>query len=64
MKVRNNAFIVSWVADSAFNQIKGRSLVGFFNNNQLVRIDIDGNGQAIYYPKEEDDNKLIGVNKA
>ena len=64
--VDRNAFIVSLVADSAYNQIKGRKLVGTFVKNQLRSIDVNGNGQAIYYPLDDSFDKpvTIGVNKA
>ncbi|NNE54925.1 MAG: hypothetical protein HKN32_02815, partial [Flavobacteriales bacterium] len=62
-----NAFIASRVSEGAYNQIKGRTLVGAFSENKLVQIDINGNGQAIYFPLDESEGeppKTIGVNKA
>ena len=66
MYVDHDAFIASLVADSAYNQITGRALLGTFVNNSLSQIDINGNGQAIYYATEEDVEppKILGVNKA
>ena len=37
-------------------------MVGYFANNELFKIDVDGNGQTIYYPKDKD--AIIGVNRA
>jgi hypothetical protein len=37
-------------------------MVGYIRNQQLYQIDVNGNGQSIYYPA--DDKELIGVNKA
>jgi lipopolysaccharide export system protein LptA len=64
--VSNSAFIVSQVADSAFNQIKGRHLTGYFRSNALYKIRVEGNGQTIYYPSEEVGGtpRVLGVNKA
>ena len=66
MYVDHDAFIASLVADSAYNQIKGRTLVGSFVDNSLQRININGNGQAIYYATAEnvEPKEIIGVNKA
>jgi len=47
--IYNNAFIASQVDTSRFNQIKGRSLTGHFKNNELYKINIKGNGEALYY---------------
>ncbi len=56
------AFIISKEDTSLFNQIKGKTMTGFFKNNKLYRVDVKGNGQTIYYPKDK--NEIIGANKA
>ncbi len=45
-----------------YNQIKGRDLEAFFENNEIYKIDIEGNGQTIYYT-EEDDGSITGMNR-
>ena len=42
LELYNSAFIVSQVDTIRFNQIKGRSLTGYFKNNELYKIDIKG----------------------
>src|SRR5690606_4883442 len=39
-----------------FNQIKGRKITGFFANNELERLFVDGNAESIYYTR--DDNNI------
>ena len=57
------AFIISQEPDSVgFDQVKGKLITGYIRNNDLYLIDVDGNGQTIYYPK--DGPNLIGVNRA
>jgi len=58
----NSAFIISQEDSIHFNQIKGRNMTGYIRNNELYKIDVDGNGQTIYYPK--DNEIVIGVNRA
>jgi lipopolysaccharide export system protein LptA len=59
----NNAAFVAQQEDSLlFNQIKGKNMVGYFRLNELYKIDVDGNGQTIYYPKDQ--ANVIGVNRA
>jgi lipopolysaccharide export system protein LptA len=49
LELYNSAFITSKIDTVRFNQIKGRNLTGYFKNNELYKIDIRGNGEAIYY---------------
>lgn len=62
LKVLRNAFIVQ--KDSAgFNQIKGRDLLGKFIENDLRDVHIIGNGEMIYYARDENTNDLIGIDQ-
>lgn len=62
MEMINSAFIISMEDSTKFNQIKGRNMTGYIRENQLYRIDVDGNSQTIYYAKDGED--YIGANKA
>lgn len=59
MELYNTAFVTSKFDSLRFNQIKGRKLTGFFSNNKLHRIEVEGNGESIYYL--DDKGKLVGV---
>ncbi len=64
MILDNNAMIVSQEFDSTqFNQIKGRNVIGYFQNSELVSINVNGNSETIYYVRDEESNGLIGINK-
>jgi lipopolysaccharide export system protein LptA len=56
------AFIINQEDSAKFNQIKGKSMIGYFRNNELYKIVTKGNGQTVYYAKDK--NELIGVNIA
>lgn len=56
------AFIISQEDSVLFNQIKGKSMTGYFYDNKLNKVEVKGNGQTIYFPK--DNNEIIGANKA
>lgn len=63
VEMQGNAFIIAQEEDSAqFNQIKGRDMTGYIRKKDLYKIDVDGNGESIYYAR--DDNGIIGLNKA
>ena len=64
LRMYNNAFIISKEDSIRYNQIKGRNMIGYFNtDNKMQKVKVTGNGQTIYYGRE-DDGKYIGVNKA
>ncbi|MEX2597378.1 MAG: OstA-like protein [Salibacteraceae bacterium] len=62
MFMDQNAFIIAQEDSIFFNQIKGRNMVGYFKDDALYKVDVFGNGETIYYPREED-NSMIGVNE-
>jgi lipopolysaccharide export system protein LptA len=56
------AFIINQEDTARFNQIKGKTMICYFKNNELYRITVNGNGETVYYAKDK--NQLIGVNVA
>jgi lipopolysaccharide export system protein LptA len=65
MQMTSSSFIISQdkFGEERFNQIKGKNMVGYFRNNELYKIDVEGNSETIYYVSEES-GALIGINKA
>ncbi|MCH2214092.1 MAG: hypothetical protein MK086_02865 [Flavobacteriales bacterium] len=72
--VFDHAFMTNRVDSAKYNQIKGKKLTGYFEKNDLRKININGNGQSMYYAAEEQkkdtlgnplgEPNYIGVNKA
>ena len=60
MELFNSAFVASQVDSLRFQQIKGRTLTGYFRDNELYRINIEGNGESIYYLI--DGETIVGMN--
>lgn len=63
MYMDRNAFIISKDDTLQYNQIKGKDMIGYFKESKLRKVDVIGNGQTIYYAREND-TTLLGVNKA
>jgi len=59
----NSSFIISYDTLDPYNQIKGKNMVGYFRDNELAKVNVDGNAQTVYFVREED-GYLIGVNRA
>ena len=61
IELRNNGFILILEKGTYFNQIKGRTILAFFQDSKLQRLDASGNAEAVYYARDEKD-AYIGVN--
>lgn len=61
LHLQNNGFIISKLDTGRFDQIKGKQMTGFVVNNELNRIEVDGNGQTLYYARQEEE--IIGLNR-
>src|SRR5699024_3541346 len=60
--IRGNAFIITSPDSIFFNQIKGRDIKAYFEEGKLVRTDVEGNAESIYFPLDEQ-GAYIGMNK-
>ena len=56
----SNPIIISKEDSSEFNQIKGHEMIGYFVDNKLDNLDVNGNGQSIYFLKDKEE--IIGMN--
>ena len=50
-----------------FNQMKGRAMTGYFQEGQINTLDIDGNGESLYFALEADTvtqgiNRILSAN--
>jgi len=63
LKVFYNAFLINKDSISGFNQVKGKELIGLFNDeNKLYNVNINKNAVHIQYSRNEDQH-LIGISK-
>jgi lipopolysaccharide export system protein LptA len=64
MHLRGNSFVIS--EDTLIhqhNQVKGRTIMAYFNERSKVdKVDVDGNGESIYYAID-DKEVVIGLNR-
>lgn len=58
---RTKAFIVSEDTLLNHNQVVGRNMTAYFLEGEIDHVDVDGNGQCVYFAIGED-KKLIGMN--
>ncbi len=63
MDLKRNAFLISKDSVSNFNQIKGRLMNIYFQDEKLNYIDINGNCESLFHSMDETDTILLGINK-
>ena len=63
MHLKSASFIVSSVDTVRFNQIKGKMMIGYFHDNDLYKVTVDGNSETVYFA-QDDKQAFVGVNKA
>lgn len=62
MDLYPKAFVASSDSAEYYNQIKGRSMVAWFNNEELDIVNVYGNGESIFFMRDEETKNLIGMN--
>ncbi len=60
--MKDKAFAVMTDTLLNHNQMKGRTMVGYFKDSQIETLDIDGNGESLYFALEAD-TLTQGVNR-
>ena len=62
LRMRKNAFIISEDSIQQYDQVKGRNMLAQFRNDYLKQVDVNGNGQSIYFALEKG-QQLMGMNR-
>lgn len=58
----NTGLIIQQQDTNKYDQIKGKKIIAHFNDNEIYQVNVYGNAQSVYYPK--DDDAFIGMNNA
>jgi len=61
-ELKNNSFLISNEKGPHYNQVKGKNMKGLLDSSNIKYLRVYGNGQSIYYAKEDSIN-YIGINK-
>ncbi|WP_425637682.1 OstA-like protein [Algoriphagus yeomjeoni] len=60
--MKDKVFVITQDTIMNFNQMKGRTMDGYFRDGQMERIDIEGNGESLYFALQADTISQ-GINK-
>jgi lipopolysaccharide export system protein LptA len=61
--ITQNAFIAHENGPDVYDQTSGKEIIGYLENNKLVRMEILGNGESIYFIKD-DSAAFVGGNQS
>jgi hypothetical protein len=62
LHLSRNSFIISKQDSNMFDQIKGKDMIGYIIDKKLNNIEVNGNGQTLYYAREKEE--IMGLNRA
>jgi lipopolysaccharide export system protein LptA len=63
LRIHGNAFVIESDTLDRYHQIRGKRMKGGFVDDKLHRMKSSGNGQTVYWAREEDGDE-VGVNRA
>ena len=58
-----NAIGVKHEDADCYNQLTGKEMFAYIRDGEIREVDVTGNAETVFYPREEDDGDIIGVNK-
>lgn len=61
--IPRGAMAVQRVDSIYYNQLSGKELTAFIGDGELKRVEVSGNAETIYYPVDDKDSTIIGINK-
>ena len=62
MHLVSSPFITLQEDSLDFNQIQGKKMTTYFTENKIRKIEVYGNGQTIFFLKDDESSKKIGLN--
>ncbi len=62
-KLPEFGFMAEWIDENFYNQLTGKEMIAYFQDNDLRHLDVSGNVQAIMLPMENDStyNKIANI---
>lgn len=63
IQILGNAMAIQQEDSLYFNQLSGKEIIAFLDSGQLRKVDVKGNAETLYYPKDNKDSTILGINK-
>ena len=62
LQIINSAFVCQQEDSTRFNQLAGKEITAYVADGELYRVDVRGNAQSLFFPREAD-STMIGMNQ-
>ena len=62
--VRGSAMAIQNPDSIFYNQVSGKEMIAYIDSGQLKKVFVKGNAETIYFPQDDKDSTLIGMNKS
>ena len=63
VNIQKSAMAVQKADSLYFNQLSGKEIIAHLDSGQLKRVNVNGNAETIYFPVDDKDSTIVGVNK-
>jgi len=63
IQIEHAAVAIQKIDSVHFNQLSGKEIIAYVDSGQLRKVNVNGNAETIYYPQDDKDSTLIGLNK-
>lgn len=61
--IEQAAIVIQHDSLSYYNQLAGKEIIAHIDSNEVKKVNINGNAETIYFPKDEKTKDYVGVNK-
>jgi len=61
--IQRAAMAVQKIDSLSFNQLSGKEMIAHIDSSELRRVNVNGNAETIYYPIDDADSTIVGLNK-
>ena len=62
LHIQRAAMLISMEGDSLYDQSSGKDLKAYFDSSQVVKVEIRGNAETVYLPRDKND-EIMGLNR-
>jgi lipopolysaccharide export system protein LptA len=62
LHIQRAAMLISQEGDSLYDQSSGKDLKAYFDSSQVVKVEIRGNAETVYLPRDKDE-EIMGLNR-
>ena len=63
IKILGAAMAVQQQDSIYYNQLSGKEIIAYLDSGELKKVDVNGNAETIYYPIDDKDSTIVGINK-